>query len=467
LETGEDLVSWRDPVTGEAYANGVTQYVQSCVDPLGRELVCPSYPPPDVEFELEGRWELVMPEPIAVLDSDMTPAELDLQRQHVVDSILGLGTTGSPEEQPLCTLSRYLKQSDAVLPERVLFLVISDEDDTASVNDCLDDYTYRRRVSSGEGLYSGCTSDCDSYYYNVRRPTNGQELSFDCAPVDDFGNVGSEDTWTPMTLPLGTTVESCEDDPSAPCTQDEQRRADDACEAGFTALSCTKDCDEGGGISYCGFSTTEDVDLCVSSFEAQGATYDDLVDYCEQERGQLGWDDCEKTGFSSAEGTRWTESGYTSPLIAAHSLGDLIHLFHADAGRIFGEDNYFVESIVFEPDSECILKTGQSYATELVTIASSAEHVFPICESYAPALQRVDDFAQTLLQTEYDLELGEGESIESVEVHSRDGTTRTLVPQAYTHDPAEGVLHIDRAVLSSVDMSLSVQIVDPCVPRIR
>jgi hypothetical protein len=130
--------------------------------------------------------------------------------------------------------------------------------------------------------------------------------------------------------------------------------------------------------------------------------------------------------------------------------------------RVFGSDRAFVETIVFDPGFECVPESGQSYAQLLRSVATSDADVFPICESYAPALARIDDFAGSLLRTQYPLTLGPLEHIAAVVVTDLDGTRRTLGENDYTWDPDAGLLTLNEGVLSSSDRDLEIQLELDC-----
>jgi hypothetical protein len=459
-------VRWSDPVSNEPFTGAVTNYVQTCLDDLGQDMVCPSPPLPNLDFELEGRWEFTMPEPVAELNSAMTTEQLSAERAKVVEAILALGISGSTDEQPLCTLTRYINQAQVHLPERAVFLVIADEDDTNSAESCFYAYEFSQYSTLSSQRDYSC-SDCDAYTFQASRVASRNTLQFFCAPTDDLGQVLTPDTWSAETVSLPLT-DHCGGMASSACSQEELDKASDRCTSGDIVQDCIKTCEEDSVQEPCGLTVLQPTDLCSAAFTTGDIRYDNFMDYCEQTTGKAGWSNCSSIGFTThAAGTTFSHYGATRAVVRANSAEDLIHLFHSEAARVFGSDNYFVESIVFPPGGPCTPAQGQSYASELMKVASSPEQVYPICESYAPALSHVNDFARGLLQTEYALHLESRESIESITVHSRDATERQLAPQDYQYDPDAAVLHINEDALRSADIDLKVEVVDPCAPIIR
>jgi hypothetical protein len=132
--------------------------------------------------------------------------------------------------------------------------------------------------------------------------------------------------------------------------------------------------------------------------------------------------------------------------------------FKAQADSKIGAGNYFVEVIGLEPEFSCELQAGQSYATNLGALASSPDDVFPICESYAPALQRIEKFAERLLRTTYTIELAPRETLKSVSVVDRGGNTRNLNDDEFTFDDETFLLTIAPGAIHSADVSLSVEL---------
>lgn len=467
LRNGEALVRWSDPVSGVPFTGAVTNYVRACTDEHGQNLACPDGGLPNLEFELEGRWEFVMPDPVAELTSEMSEEQLDAERQKVVEAILALGISGSTDEQPLCTLTRYLKQSEVLLPERAVFLVIADEDDTNSAESCLENYEFSRYPTISTVRGYDCTNDCDAYQFWTSRVASRNSLHFSCAPTDDLGQLLPEDTWQTKTVELAAS-DDCSAGTSVDCSADDLETAATRCTSGDTVQRCQRTCDQDAVQEPCSVTILENLDFCSTPYTFSDTRYDNFLDFCAKTTKKQGFNGCARQGFTTESGgASWNMEGWTKPVVRANSAEDFVHLFHGEATRLFGAENYFAEAIVFTPDGPCTPAAGQSYATELMKIASSPERVYPICESYAPALEHVNDFAQGLLQTEYVLELEARESIEGITVLSRDGTKRQLLPDDYEYNPDTSVLRIHGDALLSSDLDLDVEVVDPCAPIIR
>jgi hypothetical protein len=132
------------------------------------------------------------------------------------------------------------------------------------------------------------------------------------------------------------------------------------------------------------------------------------------------------------------------------------------ATRVFGTGNYFVETIVFDPSFDCVPQAGQSHASLLRTIASSDADVFPICESYAPALDRINDFAEALIRTDYPFETGSRETIGAVVVSNLEGEQRTLGADQYEYDRDAQLLTVTDGAITARDRDLEIRLELPC-----
>lgn len=454
------LVTWKDPISGEPHADAVTSYSQICTNPEGFVIECPTpEQAPQTEYRLEGSFNFRMPAPVAQTTATMTEEELTAQQAAIQQAVFSLGE-GSSYEQPLCTLGRYVAQDPALLPSHVVFVVISDEDDATHPRECLTGFTYERK--RGRELAGGCGSDCDFQRYTVEATASRSGLRYRCVPRNDLGEtfpelaVEGSATHNPIGSCGGVTVTDC--------TEQDLNFVTATCSPGALIESCQRTCAEGGTRTTCSLDLVDESgDACSSPFVLDGKSYASVADYCTQQRRIEGWVQCRRTGYTeSAGGGSWTGSLVPRRLVEGTGPEDLVRHFNRKATAAFAEGAYFVETIVFAPQFSCSPASGQSYATNLVQVATTPDDVFPICESYAPALARVGDFAQALLETEYSVELSPRETLEAVVVTDSSGVKRELHSGDYTYDFDSALLLLNPAAIRSSDRELSIEIAIHC-----
>ena len=218
------------------------------------------------------------------------------------------------------------------------------------------------------------------------------------------------------------------------------------------------------GYLYCDLDRPDNkIDLCTQPFDEAGAHYTNLADYCSHGYGP-GWGKCYvgglKPGTSTSPGASYGER--TTPLVSGSGTADMIRSFKGSADQWIGSGNYSIESIVLDPAFSCPLNPGQSYASNLRSLASSANDVFPLCEDYAPALARIASFADYLIQTTFPLDLDGYEAVDSVVVTNRQGMPRTLAASSYTYDRTAKLLRFTTGVLTAQDDSLAVNVARYC-----
>jgi hypothetical protein len=459
--TGDPVVGWQDATTGEAFPNAMTSYEQTCTDPDDQPMDCPGGRD-KIPYKAHGTWSFAMPEPLAVLTPELTDAEFAATEQAVADAILAIGGGGSPEEQPLCTLARYLSQERALLPSHAVFLVISDEDDVSLPDDCLVSFDGELRRTEAEIGTSACASNCDAWRYVMSGVVHWQRLPFQCAAVDDFGNpvAGTE----MMSWLNEAGQPTCDGFAAGPCTPEEEARAGMYCDSGKVLVGCQRECATRDTQCYLDFPDG-DVDRCTETFSLGGQSYDGLPDYC----GELGdgWSACSGGGIIKQTTESWVGSYDRKPLVMGASAADLARFVKSTATSLFGAERHLIEGIVMAPEFSCELGVGQSYATNLSGLVSDRSKLFPLCEPYAPALDGVLAFAQNLVQTEFTVTLKDDEDVTAVFVIDTDGTERTLGPGDFSYDRATGTLSIDRAALRLTDVSLRVEVTSDCRPVVK
>ena len=466
--TGKDLVSWHDSVSGSAYLNEMTAYGQACVDGNGAPRTCPKPPHTYTDsWKVNGTWQFMMPTPVAEINSAMDDAAIAVQQKRIADAILALGGGGSQQEQPICTLLRYIGQSPAVLPKHAVFVVLSDEDDTSPPNVCVASYQASQQVSTSSGAMTLCDSNCPEYIYYTNKPNQQEHLDFSCVPVDDKGTVYT-DKATKKSLVTKSSTQCGVDagDTTVACVDADLTKAGVECGAGMVVQKCTRVCSASGGSLQCSLSRTDNkTDICTQPFDQSGVHYANLADYCSHLNG-TGWGTCMVEGLkpvtTDAGGISASYSEQTTPLVTAQDTAAMIQTFKSSADSLIGRSNYSIESIVLDPAFSCPLSPGQSYGTNLRSLASSANDVFPLCQDYAPAIERIATFADYLIQTTFSLDLDAYEAVDSVVVTSKQGVQRTVAATSYAYDRAAKLLRFGTGVLTAQDDSLSVNVARYC-----
>jgi hypothetical protein len=414
--------------------------------------------------KVEGQWQFQMPAAIGEITPELTDAEVALVQRKIADNVLALGGGGAQQEQPICTLSRYIAQAADRLPKHAVFVVISDEDDSSSPRQCLAGYELAPQMSSGP-LYESCTTGCSQYTYYATRTAQQQTAAYDCVPVDDLGHEHPEGA-TRHSLVVNYAAQ-CQAGASTACTADQLTSAKSECGAvGFVAKNCQASCTEGGSAG-CSLQRSDNaVNLCQQPFDEAGVHYQNLAAYCMHTTGSAQpWQNCTVQGQRlTAQEQHWTWQKETiTPLVNVPDINSLISDFKTRAQAAFGATGYSVESIILDPAFSCTLHDGQAYAPNLRQLAQSAGDVFPLCQDYAPALGRIRDFANALVQNDFAIALRADEHIESVKVRDRAQVQRTLAPVNYSYDRSRGVLHLVAGQLTPADVNIEVGVGTDCL----
>jgi hypothetical protein len=223
-----------------------------------------------------------------------------------------------------------------------------------------------------------------------------------------------------------------------------------------------------GSSAFCSVDVEASIDACVEPFTFRGVGYEDIVDYCTRLLGVGGWGGCTAVGWSETDERGGVGGGLEKLFfVRRQDTPGLVTAFETKADEVLGPDDYFVEVIGFMPEFACDLAAGQSHATNLATLASSSADVFPLCESYAPALGRIQNYATALLQTTYTLELGPRETLEGVYVTDLAGTERELDAADYSYDFDQSLLTLKAEAITGLDRSLRIELEIHCVPVAR
>ena len=453
--TGKNLVSWSSSVTGAADANPVSEYSQTCLDTTGKSIPCPTEWIGTQQYSTHGEWTFTLPPPVAAITPGMTSTQIAAQQQALSSAVLALGGGGSEEEQPICTLARYITQKGFTFPQRALFLVISDEDDTNPPTDCLSAYDFSmKQIASG--ARQPCASSCAGYTYEVTRPVTTATENYTCVPKDDQGNLYPSLGKT-HTIGIGGTF-TC-----GACNADETTLATNDCGVGYVVQNCAITC--AAGSNSCSVDLpTNAVDACTQSFQQNGTTYASLVDYCAKvdfagTADAGAWGACTVQGYNPSDaGASYSDTNEKTPVFAVGSSAAMVSSFKNAANGVFGATGYKVETIQLDPAFSCPIGPGQSYAPTLRTLATSSADVFSLCGSYAGALAEVQSFTVGVVG-DYPLALGPSDAISTVTVTTSSGAVRTVPAGDYSF--AGGVLTFASGTLTPGDATIQVTIAGP------
>ncbi len=460
---GGDLVVYADEATQMPHENAVTRYEQSCTDQEGKPADCANRFTAGYGLSVRGTWAFEMPAPIAAITPDMDAIQIEEQQDRIAEEVLALGTNGAQSEQPICTLSRYITRAPELLPKHAVFVVLSDEDDVSDPADCLESYAYDAEPA---GAFDGpCDQDCDYYQYQMISPRQLQSITATCTPVDDQGQPRPESATTSS---VSSSAKLCVEG-KTDCDAEDIELFSRFCTDGGLVSDCTAACGGSAVLLTCDLRRAEDtIDLCNAGFSEAGVDYVNLGDYCETTAAEEGpWMDCESQGYDEDSIVAYSGPETFTQVIDATTIDEQASEFHRLAESAFGNGGYFVESIVFAPDFDCELKSGQSYGTQLAALASSPDDVFPICGDYAPALARIESFAQRLVNNHFTLSLASDEMVIGVSIQSRDGELRPLSDGDYDFDRDDGSLTVDEDLLLPSDLGIEVNIEDSCIEIVR
>jgi hypothetical protein len=456
------LVIYRDPVTDEPYQHAVTEYVETCTDAIGAPLDCAlrrEYESDGLQYR--GVWEFRMPEPIAAITPDMDAAAIAAEQAKIASNILALGVEGAQREQPICTLSRYVAQAPELLPENAVFVVISDEDDKSTPDECLASYSWLEEYQ-GDGN-TPCETGCELSRFQAVYWESITSVDYTCVPVDDNGVRHPENAFYGSTT--GGLNPTCTPGSMSECDEYSLGVATTSCGDNHVVENCSVDCSGGSGYSCSLERAYDGVDLCTTSFVEGGVSYQNFLEYCAATRGDSPFEDCSSQDYTVGGTPIYRGTETITKLVDVETLAEMVPAFKARAEAVFGADSYFVETIQHDASFDCELGTGQDYGATLRTLASSAGDVFPLCHDYEPALERVRGFARTLVKSEFSFALAEDEELGGVLVTDRNGSQRELAPTDYSYDPATDILRVAPGVLSPLDEELELSVLHECELR--
>lgn len=387
---------------------------------------------------------------------DMSDSEFEAAAQMISDTITTIGTNGSNSEKGLCSFGRLLAEPEVA--RRVFrqgdfsaFIIISDSNDSSSDSNCYfqkeqdfgpaNEHTRALKTDNRDepGLYE--------WRYRIRYRKNYHDriqLRYKTCIVDGQLRDCDDAPWryhspwaSPSQVgepPFSTPFVGCTTEALDWLENDQgQEVAEGICEYRYRQTN-----------RYPLFRDRDliygDIDICTQSFEYDGQTYQDLDDYFRQNVSVI--DDTYETlncrdtvqEDGNAGGRYIPPYGQTSPETEISlreylddSASTLAEAITNKATQLFGDDGFFVASIIDEEDIPVIPGQGEpvcfgppeQQGTDYLDFILSLESqgtAFPICSvDYSPSLSLVEIFIEQIVNDTYVIsDLGENEEIEEV-----------------------------------------------------
>jgi len=458
------LVTWKDPVTNKPYSHAITEFREVCTDLTGAPFDCAKRDEARGKgISIKGTWDFQMPPPIAAIKPDMTAAQIGEQQDKIAAGILALGSDGAQTEQPICTLNRYIAQMPSSLPKHAVFILLSDEDDQSTPEECLASYAYEEHEDGKND--AACTQNCDVYRFEALYMHPSQSVDYDCVPVDDQGVHHPENATQQSTSSSDSPI--CTPGSVTSCGAPELALASVFCKDNHVPENCKATCTAGSGYFCTLDRPTASPDICTTSFSVNGTSYANFPDYCQRIWNDGPFKECKSGGYKLGVSPRYLGEDKVTPLVDVPTLADMATHFRSRADAIFGKSEYFVESIVLDPAFNCPVNAGQSYGTTLKALATSSSDVFPLCSDYAPALQRIQSFAKHLVKNAFPLKLASDEEVDAVTVIDVQGKRRMLAASDFQYDREQNLLVISAGVLGPSDLTLDLTLADTCIEIVR
>jgi len=343
-------------------------------------------------------------------------------------------------------------------------VLLSDEDDQSTPDECLLSYSYREHEDGKND--APCTQNCDFYRYEADFLHPSETVEYDCTPVDDQG-VHHPESATHQTT-FSSDAPTCTPGTVGPCGAPELEMAKIFCTGAHVPENCKATCEGGSGYVCTLDRPSAAPDLCTSAFVQNGVNYANFPDYCQRTHAPDGpFTDCKSSGYKAGVSPRYLGEETITPLVDVATVADMAAHFRSRADAVFGQNEYFVESIVLDPAFSCPLNAGQSYGKTLEALATSSADVFPLCSDYAPALQRIQTFAHHLVQSEFPLTLASDEEVTGISAIDIDGNRRPLAATDFQYDRERNLLQITPGVLGPSDLTLDLTVADSCIEILR
>lgn len=441
----------------------------------------------DGSYIQRSLWNLASPYSLFQIHSNDSVADVRATSTALTNSIRTIGINGSNTESPFCTIGRVLNEPSTggnyVFQNggRAAFLFISDSNDSSAQLPCLSErkqtmevptpmtspqprlVTVPSRTSAVQVDYSKSYTDTTrlvfSANYQVQRKCMQDRILRDCI-------VNPKPVFDP-TLNGNPPASSA----SVACPLYLQNYLSLNFEAGnpITPGTCTYR--SVNPVTTCSLSDRNRVstDLCSASPIAIGqSTYSDFDTYCRITKNlsvgnyTSGICSSKSLGYPAAVPVGNPTDVYLKTALDSKA-SDLPSAIVSRANSVFGKNGYFFSGIFSDDQAASCASACEAYGDNLLSFISSlgtAGYHSSICGTdYSPALLKVRDFIQKIVQNSYAIALSPGESILSVSL-DRGGVKISLGANDYS--AGNGAIDFVPGVLRSGDtLRVTIRLAQP------
>lgn len=338
-------------------------------------------------------------------DSDLT---FSTTRANLKNTLLNMGTNGSDQEEGLCAISRQLfdTSSSAFFKagDKGIVILISDENDASVFEKC----TYKTREQMS-------FKDIALYNYNQQQV----RLKLEVKNTKD----GLEQ-WLPVEWGVSLSGDLTVSVGSTCTTAHKDFGLNKITSLGYQVRNVSSCVYEVIPAAFVGADLGDDatnasMNLCMQSLTFNNKPYTSLYQMVNSTGSSIQSGSCQRSIQSGNSAKVLVENALVTKADETSTTAKNLSLaIYNRASALFGQNSFFLSTIIHKLPETCSLSTGQSYGNKYVELAQSFQDqsvVTSICDSnYGAALGQLTSQVIDVVIKSYQTSLSEDESIVAV-----------------------------------------------------
>lgn len=342
------------------------------------------------------------------------PSDSDLNysntRAALKNTILNIGTNGSDQEEGLCAIARQLfdTTSSAFFKagDKGLVILISDENDASVFDNCT--YKIREKMSS---------KDVALYNYNQQQV----RLKLEVRNIQD----GLEQ-WLPIEWGVSLSGPNTVSLNSNCSSEHKDFGVNKITALGYqvrNVTSCVYDFVSAAfnGKDLGDDATNSTINLCSQNLMFNNVNYSDLYQMVNSTGYSIQAGSCQRIIQAGNTAKAVEENTYVTLADSTATTAKSLPLaIYNRASSLFGQNSFFLSTIVHKNSETCTLSSGQSYGTKYEELARSFPNqsvIASLCDSnYGPALGQISSYVIDVVKKSYQIEISNEEKIIAVVV---------------------------------------------------